>query len=276
MLLAEAVAAGVELPSVFVEPAAGTLAAVDRARRAGSRILEVQSGELARVLDLATPQSVVGVAVQRTASLDAVLEGAVVRARPVLALVGVQDPGNAGTLVRVAEAAGCAGVVFTVGSVDVHNPKTVRATAGAIFRVAVAEGIGAEQLGRMAAAQHLPMWATVRSGGVVLEEAPLGGPTVLLVGSEAHGLPDELRRSADGLVTIPMDGAVESLNAAVAGALVAFEAARQRRAPNPEGLRPGAEPGRSPSTAVGHDGHDHTLHGPSGRGGGPSDEERST
>lgn len=190
---------------------------------------EVQDGALGKVLDVVTPQAVVAVAATANAGLSDVMDAAVARARPVLVLVALQDPGNAGTLVRVAEAAGCVGLVLTDGSVDVHNPKTVRATAGALFRLPVVEGVSAAEVLAAARRSGVETWATVRSVGVAPDDAELSGACVLFVGSEAHGLPEDVRDGADGQLSIPTEGEVESLNAAVAGALVAFEAARQRR-----------------------------------------------
>lgn len=229
VLLAEALAAGTSLRSIYVEPSGLDSDAFRLARSTGVDIQEVQAGALAKVLDLASPQSVVAVADIATVETAAVLSAAVALDRPVLVLVEVQDPGNAGTLIRVAEAAGCAGVVLTERSVDVHNPKTVRATAGAVLRLPVAEGANAAELIQAAKGMDMASWATVKDGGTSLDHAPLVGSCLLLIGSEAHGLPDDIVAAATDGLTIPMDGAVESLNAAVAGALVAFEAARQRR-----------------------------------------------
>lgn len=277
VLLAEAISAGVELRTVFVEHAGVDLPAVSAARAAGVDVREVQDGALARVLDLATPQSVVSVAAAAPRSVDDVLSAALDRGRPVLVLVEVQDPGNAGTLVRVAEASGCAGVVLTARSVDLHNPKTVRATAGAMFRLPIAEGADPVQVVAAGAAVGMTSWATVRDGGTSLDDVDLSGPCLLLVGSEAHGLPDDVRRAAGAALSIPMDGAVESLNAAVAGALVAFEAARQRRrsvagAGDGHGSAAGgAEPVAPVELSLGHD-----VSASATGGGGTRQEERST
>ncbi len=175
------------------------------------------------------PQSVVAVARARPHDLPHVVAAAVAEGAPLLVLVGLQDPGNAGTLVRVAEAAGCAGVVLTEHSVDLFNPKTVRATAGSLFRVPVAQDVPVDALLSACAAAAVPVVATAAVDGTDPSDAPLGGAAAVLLGSEAHGLADDLVVRADARVTIPMAGQVESLNAAVAGAVLAFEAARRRR-----------------------------------------------
>lgn len=228
VLLSEAMDAGTKLEAVYAEPDADP-GLLRRLRAAGVEVVPVASGSLAKVLDLVNPRSIVAVAGQRAGDLASLLSTAASTRRPVLALVGLQDPGNAGTLIRVAEASGCAGVLFTDGSVDAWNPKVVRASAGSVLRMALAEGVQPSELIASADTHGLPLVSTVAHGGSAPEDAALGAGFVLLVGSEAQGVPGEVSAAASVSVTIPMEGSVESLNAAVAGALVAFEAARQRR-----------------------------------------------
>jgi RNA methyltransferase, TrmH family len=229
VLLDEALAAEADLETLYVEPEALNHPAVWAARAAEVRIREVTRGALRKVLDLGTPQDMVAVAAQRPAGLEGLVDLAVARRRPLLVLVELADPGNVGTLIRVAEAAGCVGVVLTEHTVDLYNPKTVRATAGAVFRVPVAEGVAVAELLDHCSERSLATWATVAAGGLALEAAPLAGAGALLVGSEAHGLPEPVTTGCDVALSIPMEGGVESLNAAVAGSVVLFDAARQRR-----------------------------------------------
>jgi TrmH family RNA methyltransferase len=228
-LLAEALAAEVEIESIYVEPEALNHEAIWAARAAQVRVKEVTRGALRKVLEVAAPQDMVAVAKQRQADVEELISLAVATNRPLLVLVELADPGNAGTLIRVAEAAGCAGVVMTERTVDLYNPKTVRATAGAVFRVAVAENVDVSQLLTDCSSAGLPTWATVVDSGVLAEQAPLQTAGALLLGSEAHGLDQNLVQRCTLAVSIPMDGQVESLNAAVAGSVFLFEAARQRR-----------------------------------------------
>ncbi len=253
VLVAEALAAGVELRSLYVEVDATRPAVhrvVDEARRAGVRVREVVPGALAKVLDLGSPQSLVAVASQQLQPLDGVLAAASATGRPLMVLVDVADPGNVGTLVRTAEAAGGAGCVLVGSCADLFNPKTVRATAGALFRVPVATAADLASLQRAARAHDVTLVGTVGDRGSSPESVVLAGSVAIVIGSEAHGLPADAVALCDRLVTIPMDGGVESLNAAVAGSVVAFEAARQRRA----GSGPGPAQDRSGrrTTAVGH------------------------
>lgn len=229
VLLAEALRAGAELDEVYAEPDALDDPSVRAAAAAGVSLHEVAPGGLAKVLDLRSPRGVVAVVRSTRSGLDEVLGRALREGRPVLVLVSLQDPGNVGTLVRVAEATGCAGVVLTTGSVDLHNPKTVRATAGSVFRVPVVEAVGLDDVLAGCRANGLPVVATVGRGGSAPEDARLGGAVAVLVGAEAQGLPDDVVAACDDTVTLPMEGRVESLNAAVAGSAVLFEAARCRR-----------------------------------------------
>ena len=215
---------------MYVEPAAADDPAVRAAGAAGVPVHPVPEGALKKVLDLVTPQAVVTVARAVAASLAEVVAAAKSAGAPLLVLVELQDPGNAGTLVRVAEAAGCAGVVLTERSVDLYNPKTVRATAGSLFRVPVVQEVTVDSVLDACDAAGVPTLATVATQGADPEAAPLDAAVALLLGSEAHGLPDDLVARAGTRVTIPMVGNVESLNAGVAGAVLAFEAARRRRA----------------------------------------------
>ena len=231
--LGELLAAGIELDEVYVDVDAwngaddnsALVTAVTLASSAGTPVWGIAPEVFARVSDTATPQGVLAVAPRRVVDLDAMtaLDG------PILVLVDVGDPGNAGTLVRAAEAAGAAGVVFAGSSTDAFGPKTVRAAAGSLMRLPVAEIADVEGLVADLLDAGRIVFATVVEDGAAPEDLDLGGSPVLLVGSEAHGLDPALIERCTGTVTIPMNLDVESINAAVAGAVVLFEAARQRR-----------------------------------------------
>lgn len=254
VLLSEALEADMTVRTVYVERDAArdtVRLAVDAAVAAGVRVREVMPGVLAKVLDLAAPQAVVAVVERTDAELSDVVSAATRRGRPLLVLDGVADPGNVGTLVRTAEASGCAGVALLGACADRFNPKTVRSTAGAIFRVPVAEVGDPTELADALAASGIDLVGAVGGAADAPEHMELRGAVAIVVGSEAHGVSREVLDRCDRTVGIPMDGRVESLNAAVAGSVLAFEAARQRRV---------AETSASPTirsggatTAVGHD-----------------------
>jgi RNA methyltransferase, TrmH family len=144
----------------------------------------------------------------------------------VLVATQVNDPGNAGTLIRSAAAAGAQVVVLGAGSVDAYNPKVVRATAGACFAVRIVEGVPAMEILDALGAAGVRRLGAVAHGGDAPEAADLQNPVALVLGHETHGLDADL--PLDGRVSIPM-GAGESLNLAMAGSVLLFEAARLRR-----------------------------------------------
>ena len=144
----------------------------------------------------------------------------------VLVLDGVQDPGNAGTLVRSAEAFGVSGVALTRSSVRVPNAKFLRATAGSIFRLPYLEEVRSNELLSRFEERGITLWALAAQGATSILEANLRHACGLAVGSEGRGVSPELQRGARAL-SVP-SGTVESLNAAVAGSIALFEASRQR------------------------------------------------
>jgi RNA methyltransferase, TrmH family len=143
-----------------------------------------------------------------------------------IVLDGLQDPGNAGTIVRSAEAFGATGVVFLTGCVRVANGKFLRATAGSILRMPYIETASVAELNRFAASERIPLYVLTARGGLRVTSADLKSACAMAVGSEGSGISNELLRSAIP-VSIPATK-VESLNAAVACSIALFEAARQR------------------------------------------------
>lgn len=142
-----------------------------------------------------------------------------------LVLDGLQDPGNLGTILRTADALGVGGVVLTEGCADIANPKTVRATMGACFRVPFARR-GRERLVEELKRNAVPLYvADLRAGARDVRQVPLRGKAVV-IGSEGPGVSDYFRESADGAIVIPMEPGRESLNAAVAASIVLWEMRR--------------------------------------------------
>ena len=199
---------------------------VGRARDAGVQASELKEGVLERLGSTVTPQPVLAVAPIPACDPSAPAPG------DSFVLLGAElaDPGNVGTLLRSAEAAGAAAIWLSRGSVDAYNPKVVRASAGAIFGIPIVEGRPiVEALEALAALGRVRV-GTRASGGTPFHEAALGGPVAFVLGNEARGLGPELDAHVDDWVTIPMRGGAESLNVAMAGTLLCFEAARQRDA----------------------------------------------
>ncbi|MBZ5686119.1 MAG: RNA methyltransferase [Acidobacteriia bacterium] len=175
------------------------------------------------------PQGVAAMVRLRDFSVDDILER--LQIGPVIVVVGLQDPGNLGTILRSAEAFGSAGVVLGEGSVSPFNTKVIRASAGSIFRLPVIlskNSGGMEGVTVKFRAQQVRMIATSSHKGTPLDQARLTGPSAVFIGSEGSGLPRNLMAQVDELVAIPHSPQVESLNAGVAGSIVLYEAARQR------------------------------------------------
>jgi RNA methyltransferase, TrmH family len=225
-LLAEALAAGVAIDEVVAEPTCPE-ALLDRAAAAGATVRRTADGLLARVVDTVTPHAVAAVA--RIA--DRPVDDVVAAAGPLaLVLVGVTDPGNAGTLLRSAEAAGAGAVLFCDGSVDPFGPKCVRSSAGSLFRLAVTRDAASGTALAALATAGCARVASLARGAPPYDAVDLAGPVALVLGSEAHGLPAGVASAVDLAVTIPMEGRAESLNVGMAGTILCFEALRQRRA----------------------------------------------
>jgi RNA methyltransferase, TrmH family len=217
-LLAEAVAAGAVVDEVFV--AAGTAAPE------GFRVSQLEPGVIEKVADTVTPQPVLAVVRSVDVPLDAVAE-----AEWVVVAADVRDPGNAGTLLRSAEAAGAGAVLFCDGSVDVYNPKTVRASAGSLFHVPVVSSGDPVEVLEQVSRWGMARLGTVAAGGTDCTVADLASRRVALVfGNEAWGLAPALESLVDEHLTIPMVGRTESLNVGMAASVLCFEVARQRRA----------------------------------------------
>ena len=181
-------------------------------------------GLLESILDPVTPQPVAAIVTRRRDSLTDLGRGV-----PVLCLVEARDPGNVGTLVRSAEAAGAGGVLLLGSCVDPTNPKAVRASAGSILRTPVVELPDVEgAIADLRTTGRLIIATVAEREAIPYDEVRLADAAILL-GNEAHGLADEVIARADVAATIPLAGRTESLNVAVAGSLFCFEARRQSR-----------------------------------------------
>jgi RNA methyltransferase, TrmH family len=177
-----------------------------------------------------SPQGVAALVRLKDFSLDDLLER--LQIGPLLAVVGLQDPGNLGTILRSAEAFGSAGLILGDGTVSPFNSKVIRASAGSVFRlpavVAKAAG-GMEAVGAKLRANGVRLIATSSHKGVPLDQAKLTAASAIFIGSEGSGLPKGFIAQMDETIAIPHAQQVESLNAGVAGSIVLYEAARQRR-----------------------------------------------
>ena len=241
-LLRTALRAGAEIESVYLAPEGAddplTLETCDHALEAGARLFSLAPGVLERVADTVTPQPVLtvlpmmdglpmidGRAADLLGSLDPSSQPLVV------VLVDVRDPGNAGTVLRTADAAGVDAVIFSGESVDPYNPKTVRASAGSLFHVPFSVQADPAAVASSLARRGYRTLATVVRSANDYATLDWSVPTVVFLGNEAAGLSPEVLGAIGDTVAIPMDGRAESLNVGVACAVLCFEALRQRRSP---------------------------------------------
>ncbi len=191
----------------------------------GSSILDVTDSVMEAMSPVASPAGVIAIADRPASSLESALEHP---PQLVVAVVDVQEPGNVGAVVRAAEACWATGVVCCGTSADPFGPKALRGSMGSALRLPVASGVPAVDAFAAMRAQGLRLVATVPSGGARPDTLDLRQPTVLLFGAEGPGLTGDALDAADAVVSIPMRAPVESLNVAVAVALLTCEAARQR------------------------------------------------
>ena len=175
---------------------------------------------LAAATDTVTPQGIVAA----VAWPELAVQGSGIQ----LVLDAVQDPGNVGTLLRSAEATGVTDVVCVSGTADLYSPKVVRAAMGAHFRLPVRQDVSWDAIDDMLGPAD-NIYVADASGAMPYYVADWRQPSVLIIGNEANGVSEEARRYATKSITVPMAATVESLNAAVAGSVILFEAARQRR-----------------------------------------------
>lgn len=222
-LLEEAIASGLEIATAFVETGRESL--LDRVGvPETAEVIALPPDVFASAVGTESPQGIAAFAKPRTFALEQVLSGS----RPlILVSAGLQDPGNLGTLIRSAEAFGATGYVVLPSSASLDNQKTLRASAGSIFRlpgVTICE----EHLFHELALRKINAVAAVASKGKPPAQHDFRKPFALVVGNEGSGLRPEILRRADAHVTIPTPGPVESLNAAIVASILLYEAARQR------------------------------------------------
>ncbi|MCG0278665.1 MAG: RNA methyltransferase [Thermanaeromonas sp.] len=197
---------------------------IEQLARAGYRCIEVPTSELNRVSATVTPPGILAIARQRKISIESLLAS-----QEVFLLVadGVQDPGNLGTMLRTAVAAGCTGALLTTGTVDPYNEKVVRASMGALFYLPVVSGLGpGEVISRLEGRSKIIVGHV--AGEIFYHECDYGGSVAIVVGNENRGPSPEILARAHARVKIPLWGPVESLNVAVAAGLLLYEAARCR------------------------------------------------
>jgi TrmH family RNA methyltransferase len=223
-LVEEAVRSGVEFKTVFVSEGRGVPQVVPR----GVEAVRLKEDVFRSAMETQAPQGIAALFSPPQFALEDVV-GSVGSAALILVAAGLQDPGNLGTLVRSAEAFGATGVLTTPGTVSVWNQKALRASVGSVFRVPVV-AVTASELKELKR-RGVRLIGAVGSNGVGVtasHEMDFRGACAVMIGNEGNGLAAEWLEICDARVTIPCPGPVESLNAAVAGSLLLYEASRQR------------------------------------------------
>ncbi len=217
-------------------PIAGIL---ERAQSADVAVTPVAPAVMAAMCDTQRPQGILAVCRVPSTELDRVLAAREGKPRLLTILAAVRDPGNAGTVIRSADAAGADGVVFTADSVDPLNPKCVRSTAGSLFHLPIGSAVPIEEVMDRLRRRGLRVLAADGTAQRSVEEVDLVAPHAWLLGNEAWGLPQALRDQCDEAVRVPIYGKAESLNLAMAATVCLYASATAQRGAQRES-RPGA------------------------------------
>ncbi len=200
------------------------------AEKSGVRPEVLSDSVFAHVSDTRTPQGILLVMSRKVYTLDDLLNAPKDGEAPLLLILeNIQDPGNLGTLFRTAEAAGASGIVLSRDTVDLYNPKVIRSTMGSVYRMPFCYADDLPAVMQTAREQGVRVFAADLKGTKTYDQEDYQGACAFLIGNEGNGLTEDALALADTRIRIPMQGRVESLNASVAGALLLFEAARQRR-----------------------------------------------
>jgi TrmH family RNA methyltransferase len=230
-LCEECPGSGLELVACFHSPSPGERAGeiISAARRRECPTYEVSEAALDAVSDTVSSQGIIILATRPRHSAAQMIEAAKANSDLIIALDAVQDPGNFGSIVRTAEAAGASGVIALRGSVDAFAPKTLRSAMGSAFRLPIAEGVSPEELITLCRAAGLRTVATAADAPVCYDDFDWRRPALIVFGNEANGIRPELSEQCDAAVKIPIRSLVNSLNVAASVAVILFEAERQRR-----------------------------------------------
>ncbi|MHB8244784.1 MAG: TrmH family RNA methyltransferase [Acidimicrobiales bacterium] len=207
----------------------GVAEMVSRALSAGVRVFDLAPGIMERVADTVTPQAVCAVIGEIGQPLGELMASQSVAPRLFVVCIDVRDPGNLGALIRSAAGAGATGVLCCEGTVDPFNPKTVRATAGAIFAIPLSTALSPRQALEELHRGGVRLVATTAHEGSDYAKTDLSGDIALVLGNEASGLPPDVVAQVDERVTIPTSDSTESLNVAMTATILCYEIARRRR-----------------------------------------------
>lgn len=232
----------VEGPKMFGEAPAEQISRVYLGQSAAAQ-MQAQYGEklaglscetvsdevFAKMSDTKTPQGILCLVRQQQYNIEEILQDGNKKQPLLIILEDIQDPGNLGTIFRTAEAAGADGVIMSSRTADIYNPKTIRSTMGSVYRIPFLYLEDLSSIIRKLKEKEVRVYAAHLGGTAAYDNCCYQMGTAFLIGNEANGLREETAACADTMIHIPMEGQVESLNAAVASSILLFEASRQRR-----------------------------------------------
>lgn len=217
-------------------------ARIEDSRKSQIFIEQVSDEVFRKMSDTCSPQGILFVARQRRYALSELIDRAARRSSKggrsplFLLLEDIQDPGNLGTMIRTAEGAGADGVIMSKNTVDIYNPKVIRSTMGSLYRVPFLYAEDLLQAAQILKQEKITLYAAHLAGESFYDEIDYQGGSAFLIGNEGNGLSREITECAQRLVRIPMEGKLESLNAAVSAALLLYQAAGcQRKGKNVRG-----------------------------------------
>ncbi len=201
-----------------------TMRLLEDAAMQNIKLVCVNENVMKKIADTETPQGIIAVCKMRQPKLENLLAGG----KMLLVLDRVGDPGNIGTMLRTADAAGIGGLVLLKGCADIYAPKTVRSSMGSLFHIPVLSGVSEQEFVSAAKKAGYDLLVTCLDGADNLYKADLSGRIAFVMGNEAGGVSETLLEKADKRVYIPMAGRAESLNVAMAAGIVMFEALRRK------------------------------------------------
>lgn len=201
-----------------------TMRLLEDAAMQNIKLVCVNENVMKKIADTETPQGIIAVCKMRQPKLENLLASG----KMLLVLDRVGDPGNIGTMLRTADAAGIGGLVLLKGCTDIYAPKTVRSSMGSLFHIPVLSGVSEQEFVSAAKKAGYDLLVTCLDGADNLYKADLSGRIAFVMGNEAGGVSETLLEKADKRVYIPMAGRAESLNVAMAAGIVMFEALRRK------------------------------------------------
>ncbi|WP_371370703.1 TrmH family RNA methyltransferase [Sporomusa aerivorans] len=217
---------------LYTESAAShdrTLRLIKKLAAADCQMIVVPESVYNKISDTEQPQGIMAVLKKRRYAIEDMMSAAGNKLPLLVILDGIQDPGNVGTIIRTADAAGCTGVIALKGSADVYAGKTVRAAMGSLFHLPIVEGVSAAELVTILNKFQINLLATgLQKKSVLYYQANFNRPVCIILGNEGQGVSKEMLEAADACLNIPLAGQAESLNVSVAAGIILYEAIRQR------------------------------------------------